>query len=154
LPPICGYVVDMKRNSSKGKAKVHKGVVRNEDECCVINGKLNLPASILRQLDKAGGLKRIIDKIPSTNGLKAISSAHQALADAVRIRILHSLAQCDLCPCLLKTITGLPDSKLSYHLNVLEEAGLISSFPQKKWRIYALTEEGKAWIGMKRPGRK
>jgi ArsR family transcriptional regulator len=141
----------MRRNSSKGKARIHKAVVRNEDECCVIDGKLNIPASILKQLDKAGGLKCIIDKIPSVNGLRAISSAHQALADPVRIRILHSLAQCDLCPCLLKTITGLPDSKLSYHLNVLEEAWLISSYPQKKWRIYGLTKKGKTWIGKQLP---
>jgi ArsR family transcriptional regulator len=54
--------------------------------------------------------------------------------------------RCSLCPCLLKEITELSDSKLSYHLNILEKVKLIESFSQKKWRIYVLTELGKSWM--------
>ena len=64
----------------------------------------------------------------------------------MRVRIMYSLKRCTLCSCLLKEMTALSDSRLSYHLNVLEEAALIISKPQKKWRIYALTDRGRALL--------
>ncbi len=122
---------------------VGKETVRNEEECCEINGRLNLPASIEHELERGGGLASLIDGLPDESALKDAAEMHQALSDPIRLKIMHALVRCDLCPCLMKEITSLSDSKLSYHLNVLEEAKLIESIPQKKWRIYSITELGK-----------
>jgi len=127
--------------------KLNRGdMVRNEEECCEINGRLNLPGTVEAELKKTGGLDSLMDSLPRIEQLAARSSVHQALSDPVRLLILHALARCDLCPCLLKEITRQSDSKLSYHLNVLESAGLIESYPQKKWRIYVLTAQGRPLV--------
>ncbi|MCK5642373.1 MAG: winged helix-turn-helix transcriptional regulator, partial [Gammaproteobacteria bacterium] len=46
------------------------------------------------------------------------------------------------CACMLKEVTGLPDSRLSYHLTNLKKAGLISGDKEKNWIIYSLTDRG------------
>ncbi len=48
----------------------------------------------------------------------------------------------DLCPCVLKVIADVPDSRLSYHLRILESARLIKSRRTRNWRIYSITNEG------------
>ena len=106
----------------------------------------NLPKEVEADLRRAGGLDHIVDDLPEHNNLVADANLHRALANPTRLRILHSLVRCSLCPCILKEITELSDSKLSYHLNILEKVKLIESFPQKKWRIYVLTELGKSLI--------
>ncbi len=120
--------------------------VRNEEECCRIGDRLNLPSAVAEELDRAGGLDAIVEGLPSDAELARRSAMYQALSDPMRIRIMYALTRCALCPCLFKELTALSDSRLSYHLNVLEEAGLILSKPQKKWRIYALTDRGRALL--------
>ena len=70
----------------------------------------------------------------------------QAVSDPIRLQIMHALLIIDLCPCLLKEITELTDSGLSYHLSILEEANLISSSSRKRWRVYVLTDKGRKLI--------
>ena len=71
-----------------------------------------------------------------------MAERHQALSDPVRLRVLWALSKADLCPCILKQITELSDSKLSYHLSVLEKSGLISSRRTRNWMIYSITPLG------------
>ena len=42
------------------------------------------------------------------------------------------------------------DSKLSYHLEILESAGFITHLQRQKWRIYVITVEGRKTIGHER----
>ena len=116
---------------------------KEEYECTVENGRTKLPPALDVSITKAGGLKAIVDGLPDGEILRKEASVHRALADPVRLRILHSLKGCEMCPCVLKEITGQSDSKLSYHLHVLEGAGLITSTPLKKWSIVALTDLGR-----------
>lgn len=67
---------------------------------------------------------------------------NQALADHIRLKILWALSQMDLCPCVLKVITKVTDSRLSYHLKILESARLIRARRTKNWRVYSITKEG------------
>jgi ArsR family transcriptional regulator len=97
-------------------------------------------------LQQQGGLDRLRGVIPSKESLTPEAKVFNALSDPIRLQILHALKVIDLCPCLLKDITELSDSKLSYHLNILETAGLIASSPRKRWRIYMLTEQGRSLI--------
>jgi hypothetical protein len=110
-------------------------------ECCT--DAMNLPEEMEAALQKYEGLNGLKKIVPQRESLTSDGITFNALSDPIRLQILHALALVDLCPCVLKEITGMSDSKLSYHLNVLEEAGLIVSSPQKKWRIYAITELGK-----------
>ena len=127
-------------------AKTRGAIVKNEEECCQINGRLNLPASIKDDLEKIGGLESLLAGLPEAEELQGRSKVHQALSDPARLRILAALMRCDLCPCILKEVVKQSDSKLSYHLDVLEGAGLITSVPQKKWRIYSITELGRSQL--------
>jgi protein-tyrosine-phosphatase/DNA-binding HxlR family transcriptional regulator len=49
-----------------------------------------------------------------------------ALGDPTRLQIAEALVMTDLTPLELRDITGVPSNLLAHHLNVLEEAALIS----------------------------
>lgn len=112
--------------------------------CCT--DVLNLPEEMEVELKKLGGLDELKKRVPGREELAQEAEVFHAMSDPIRLQILHSLRDCALCPCLLIEITGLSNSKLSYHLSILEEARLIVSSPQKKWRIYMLTEEGRSRV--------
>lgn len=116
----------------------------SKKECC--EDILNLPEEMQEALQKKGGMNSLKELIPSRDGLASEARRFQVLSDPIRLQILHSLTVLDLCPCILKEITGLSDSKLSYHLNILEEEGLIKSSPRKKWRIYIITDQGRQYF--------
>jgi ArsR family transcriptional regulator len=119
------------------------GVTRiNKKECCT--DVLNLPEEMEESLRQQGGFDGLRRTIPAKEELVPEAERFQAVSDPIRLQILHSLLVIDLCPCILKEITELSDSRLSYHLNILEEAKLISSSPRKKWRIYMITDRGRA----------
>jgi ArsR family transcriptional regulator len=118
--------------------------VQNKEKRRVCKSVLNLPMEVEAELRRVGGLGHIVENLPEICDLEANANLYHAPADANRLRILNSLWQCNLCPCILKEVTTLSDSKLSYHLNTLEEAKLIKSFPRRRWRTYVLTELGKS----------
>jgi DNA-binding transcriptional ArsR family regulator len=106
----------------------------------------NLPEEMEEAIRQKGGMDRLKELVPDRAKLGPEAEFFHALSDPIRLQILHALLEIDLCPCILKDITDLSDSKLSYHLNILEKAGLIISSPRKKWRIYMLTENGRSLI--------
>lgn len=120
-----------------------KSAPPTRDKCCTTNESLSLPKEIEISLCKLGGLDKLIESLPEQKMLDGTAFLHNAMSDPIRLRILASLAKCDLCPCVLKEITKLSDSRLSYHLNVLEEAGLVAHSSHRRWRIYSLTDEGR-----------
>lgn len=118
--------------------------IAKRNDCCT--DMLNLPEEMRGAVDQKGGLVGLKSLVPERRDLMSEAQTFQALSEPIRLQIMHALLLIDLCPCLLKEITGLSDSKLSYHLNILEEAKLIVASPRKKWRIYMLTEYGRSWI--------
>lgn len=107
---------------------------------------MNLPQEMEEALRKFGGLSGLKERVPDREELASEARRFQVLSDPIRLQIIHSLLLCDLCPCILKEITELSDSKLSYHLNILEEEGLIRSSPRQRWRMYAVTEMGRSQV--------
>ncbi len=107
---------------------------------------VDLPKEMEEIVRLKGGLDEIKKRVPKKNELIDESMIFKALSDTIRLQIMHALIISDLCPCILKEITDTTDSKLSYHLNILEEANLISYSSVKKWRIYKLTEYGMSII--------
>ena len=113
-------------------------------ECCA--DLMSLPEEMEVAVRRLGGLEGLKSRVPDRKSLASEAELFHALSEPIRLQIMHALLSTDLCPCLLKEITGLSNSKLSYHLSTLEEARLITSSPRKKWRIYILTEKGRFWI--------
>jgi len=66
----------------------------------------------------------------------------KALSDPIRVRILKALHVADLCVCVLVELMDCEYSKLSYHLRLLKEAGLIDCKKDGNFLIYYLTELG------------
>jgi ArsR family transcriptional regulator len=62
----------------------------------------------------------------------------RALADPTRIRILAALRQGELCVCELYDALELNQSTLSGHLQIIRQAGLVSTRRQGKWIYYRL----------------
>jgi DNA-binding transcriptional ArsR family regulator len=67
----------------------------------------------------------------------------KVFSDPMRVRILKALQIADLCVCVLVELMNCEYSKLSYHLRVLKEAGLIDCTKEGNFLIYYLTEFGK-----------
>ena len=62
----------------------------------------------------------------------------RALADPIRLRVIEALGQGERCVCDLSSELGLAQSKLSFHLRVLRDAGLIAARQQGRWVYYRL----------------
>lgn len=105
------------------------------------NGYVDYPEEVKEAIDDIGGLERILNAIRSGE-IDAEVKLHRILSDKTRLTILKAIRQCDLCPCVIKVLLKISDSRLSYHLMVLEEAELITSYKKKNWKIYKITEKG------------
>jgi len=66
-------------------------------------------------------------------------SFFKALADPIRLRIVHLLTRQDeLCVCHFMQIFDLPQSSISRHLSTLRNAGLVIGRRDKLWIHYRL----------------
>jgi ArsR family transcriptional regulator len=70
-------------------------------------------------------------------GQKAASLFH-ALSDETRLRIIERLRSGEQCVCDLTEAFKTGQSRLSFHLKVLKEAGLVLDRPEGRWTYYAL----------------
>ena len=71
--------------------------------------------------------------------LKRLVGMANALADPIRLQIVHVLGQrADLCTCEIEGLLGLAQSKVSYHLKVLLDAGIILRERHGTWSHYSL----------------
>ncbi len=97
-----------------------------------------------------------------TVDLTGLARTAKALSDPIRLRMIAMLAEgrecCDLpdictrnvpgssapegiCVCEFQEQFGLGQSRTSYHLKVLKDAGLVSEETRGKWTFYALDTE-------------
>lgn len=67
-----------------------------------------------------------------------IVAGFHALSEPLRIRVLELLQQQELCVCDLCEALGVTQSKLSFHLKTLKEAGLVNSRQEGRWIYYSL----------------
>lgn len=65
-----------------------------------------------------------------------------ALSDETRLELLDRLKQGEQCVCELTDALQTGQSRLSFHLRVLKEAGLIHDRPEGRWMYYSLNREG------------
>jgi ArsR family transcriptional regulator, arsenate/arsenite/antimonite-responsive transcriptional repressor len=74
---------------------------------------------------------------PTTISNLIVAGFH-ALSDPLRVNVLELLRQRELCVCDLCDILGVSQSKLSFHLKTLKEAGLVRSRQEGRWIYYSL----------------
>jgi len=104
---------------------------------------VDLPQEVSDAITEIGGLDRLL-KVTKPEDVNAEIKLHRILSDKTRLVILRAIRECDLCPCILKVLLNISNSRLSYHLMVLEKAGLVTWYKQKNWRVYSITEKGRA----------
>jgi ArsR family transcriptional regulator len=63
---------------------------------------------------------------------------YQALGDATRLRVLNLLEQKELCVCFFVEVLEQPQPKISRHLSVLRNAGLVTARRQGTWMHYRI----------------
>ena len=80
-----------------------------------------------------------------------------ALGDEIRLEVLGLLRGGERCVCELTAHLELAQSRLSFHLKVLKDAGLVSHRREGRWSYYALDAEAlrelEAFLGRVPPGR-
>jgi ArsR family transcriptional regulator len=70
-----------------------------------------------------------------------IARLFHALSDETRVRVVDMLASGEKCVCDLQDGVGAAQSRLSFHLKVLREAGLVNDRKQGRWNFYSLRPE-------------
>src|SRR5918993_26617 len=64
-----------------------------------------------------------------------------ALSDETRLAVLEMLRGGERCVCELQDALDAAQSRLSFHLKVLKEAGLVRDRKEGRWSYYALVPE-------------
>jgi ArsR family transcriptional regulator, arsenate/arsenite/antimonite-responsive transcriptional repressor len=63
-----------------------------------------------------------------------------ALSDETRIELIHLLRKGERCVCDLTSALDAAQSRLSFHLKVLKDAGIVTDRKQGRWVHYELNE--------------
>jgi ArsR family transcriptional regulator len=74
--------------------------------------------------------------------LKRAAELFHALSDQTRLSILERLRFGERCVCELTDALDAAQSRLSFHLKVLKDAGLVSDRREGRWMYYTLNAEG------------
>jgi len=67
--------------------------------------------------------------------------AFHALSDETRLAVLEMLRDGERCVCDLQAALDAAQSRLSFHLKVLKDAGLVTDRKAGRWSYYALNAE-------------
>ena len=70
--------------------------------------------------------------------MKELVTVFKALTDETRLKIIKLLEQGELCVCDIVAALDMQQSKVSFHLGVLKEAGFIQDRKQGKWTHYRI----------------
>ena len=70
-----------------------------------------------------------------------IATLCNALADEARIEIVSRLLDGEKCVCDLTDALATGQSRLSYHLKVLKDAGLVTDRREGRWSYYTLARD-------------
>jgi ArsR family transcriptional regulator, arsenate/arsenite/antimonite-responsive transcriptional repressor len=81
-----------------------------------------------------------------------------ALSDPIRIDVVAMLVDGERCVCDLMDALGVQQSRLSWHLKTLVDAGIITGRRDGRWNYYSLSKdaltEGREMLDALRPSRR
>ena len=91
-------------------------------------------------------LLKDISKVKKEN----ISKLMVSFSDPFRLEIIVLMMDGEVCVCDIMKLTNLSQSRISYHIKILKEAGLISDRQEGRWVYYSLNKKSllliKEWI--------
>lgn len=70
--------------------------------------------------------------------MQELLNIFKALSDETRLKILKIFEKGEICVCDLVSVLDMSQPKISFHLNVLKEAGLVKDRKQGKWVHYSI----------------
>ncbi len=76
---------------------------------------------------------------------RAVTLFH-ALSDSTRLGILEMLKDGERCVCELQDELDAAQSRLSFHLRVLKEAGLVTDRREGRWMYYVIASDALAEV--------
>ena len=79
--------------------------------------------------------------VASSLSLKKSVTLFHALSDETRLTLLDQLREGEQCVCELTDTMKAAQSRLSFHLKVLKEAGLIRDRREGRWMYYSIDPE-------------
>lgn len=83
---------------------------------------------------------------PKATDLSRAVELFHALSDETRLSIVRRLQTGERCVCDLTDLLSAAQSRLSFHLKVLKDAGLVSDRRDGRWVHYSLNREAFAEI--------
>ena len=83
---------------------------------------------------------------PTTSDLTTAARLFHALSDETRLAILEMLQDGERCVCDLQGELDAAQSRLSFHLKVLREAGLVTDRKEGRWSYYTIVPEALATV--------
>jgi ArsR family transcriptional regulator len=81
----------------------------------------------------------------ATNLARAAELFH-ALSDETRLSVLSMLQDGEQCVCELQGALDVAQSRLSFHLRVLRDAGLVTDRKEGRWSYYTIVPEALAEV--------
>lgn len=84
-------------------------------------------------------------RTPARDLDRAVTLFH-ALSDVTRLSILEMLRDGERCVCDLQDELEAAQSRLSFHLRVLKEAGLVSDRREGRWSYYRIVPDALAEV--------
>ena len=78
---------------------------------------------------------------PATDSSESIARMFHALSDPTRVEILERLRSGERCVCELTDLLDAAQSRLSFHLKTLRDAGLVTDRREGRWVHYAIVPE-------------
>ena len=79
--------------------------------------------------------------MPQSTQTCEIPALMKALADPIRMEVVQTLAEGERCVCELTEALGVAQSRLSFHLKVMRQAGLITAREEGRWVYYKLAPQ-------------
>jgi ArsR family transcriptional regulator len=76
-----------------------------------------------------------------TKTMKKAARLFHALSDETRVGILERLRDGEQCVCDLTEAFNTGQSRLSFHLRVLKDAGLVIDRPEGRWIYYSINQD-------------
>jgi ArsR family transcriptional regulator len=73
--------------------------------------------------------------------MKKIANIFKALSDDTRLRVIKLLQERELCVCELMQVLDMSQPRISRHMSVLKNAGLVEDRREGKWVYYSLRKE-------------
>lgn len=85
--------------------------------------------------------------IQAARNVEQALALFRALADETRLKVIDRLREGEQCVCDLTDVLGASQSRMSFHLKVLKDAGLVTDRKDGRWVYYALNLETLALVG-------